>query len=139
MKISASSNAMIISFVWIFVAIINLALLIMASSIPSFFIVIALPILLSFILAIINSIKFYSINKDFLTVTDDRIIVNYGLKINKKMIIFSEVKSVEYNKNNMIFCMNDGKKRRIWLGFVNKGDEIALYSFLKEHSIHFIM
>jgi hypothetical protein len=111
----------------------------MVSSIPSFFIVIALPILLSFILSIINSIKFYSIYKDFLTITDDRIVVNYGLKTNKKMISFSEVKSVKYNKNNMIFCMNDGKKRRIWLGFVNKGDEIALYSFLKEHSIRFTM
>ncbi|MDF2547145.1 MAG: hypothetical protein K0R93_2043 [Anaerosolibacter sp.] len=139
MKINASANAIIISFVWILAAIINLALLIMVSSIPSFFIVIALPILLSFILSIINSIKFYSIYKDFLTITDDRIVVNYGLKTNKKMISFSEVKSVKYNKNNMIFCMNDGKKRRIWLGFVNKGDEIALYSFLKEHSIRFTM
>lgn len=104
----------------------------------SFLIIVAPLIILTFIGAIVNSITWYMLYKDFLTLTDNSIIQNCGIIFKKKILNLSDIKTVKYNKNNMIFRMNNGNKKRISLSFINKGDEILLYNFLITNSINIV-
>lgn len=138
MKIKMSSNILIVSFISIILAIMCIIQIMILSKNLSFLIIVAPLIILTFIGAIVNSITWYMLYKDFLTLTDNSIIQNCGIIFKKKILNLSDIKTVKYNKNNMIFRMNNGNKKRISLSFINKGDEILLYNFLITNSINIV-
>ncbi|MBU3146267.1 hypothetical protein [Clostridium sp. CF012] len=80
---------------------------------PSFLIIVAPIIILTFAGAIVNSINFYMLYKDFLTLKNDSIIENCGLIFKKKVLYLSDIKNAKYNKNSMVFYMMNGRKKRI--------------------------
>ena len=138
MKIKMSSNILIVSFISIILAIMCIIQIMMLSKSPSFLIIVAPLIILTFIGSIVNSITWYMLYKDFLTLTDNSIIQNCGIIFKKKILNLSDIKTVKYNKNNMIFLMNNGNKKHISLSFISKGDEIILYNFLTTNSINIV-
>lgn len=138
MKIKMSSNILIVSFISIILAIMCIIQIMILSKNLSFLIIVAPLIILTFIGAIVNSITWYMLYKDFLTLTDNSIIQNCGIIFKKKILNLSDIKTVKYNKNNMIFLMNNGNKKRISLSFISKGDEIILYNFLTTNSINIV-
>lgn len=138
MKIKMSSNSLIVSFISIILAIMCIIQIVMFSKNLSFLIIVAPLIILTFIGAIVNSITWYMLYKDFLTLTDSSIIQNCGIIFKKKTLNLSDIKTVKYNKNNMIFRMNNGNKNRISLSSISKGDEILLYNFLTTNSINIV-
>lgn len=135
MKIKMTSNALIIAFLSVIVIILNIVLILILRSNESFLATISPVIIVIFILSIFNIINLVNVYKDFLTLTDDSIVVNYGLLYKKRIFKLSDIKNVKYNKNNMVFHITNGKIKKISLTFVSKGDEIALYKFLISKSI----
>ena len=59
MKIKMSSNILIVAFIWIIVAIMCIIQIMILSKNPSFLIIVAPLIILTFVGAIVNSITFY--------------------------------------------------------------------------------
>ncbi|MCB2298474.1 hypothetical protein [Clostridium tagluense] len=138
MKIKMSSTILIVAFIWIIVAVMCIVQIMILSKNPSFLIIVAPIIILTFAGAIVNSINFYMLYKDFLTLKKDNIIENCGLVFKKKVLNLSDIKNVKYNKNSMIFYMMNGRKKRISLLFISKSDEIVLYNFLTTNSINIV-
>ncbi|MBZ9686785.1 hypothetical protein G9F72_010655 [Clostridium estertheticum] len=138
MKIKMSSNILIVAFIWIIVAVMCIVQIMILSKNPSFLIIVAPIIILTFAGAIVNSINFYMLYKDFLTLKKDSIIENCGLIFKKKALNLSDIKNVKYNKNSMIFYMMNGRKKRISLLFISKSDEIVFYNFLTTNSINIV-
>lgn len=139
MKIKMSSTVLVIAFLWIVIAILNIGVILILHANKSFLVVIAPLLVISILLAIFNSINLFKVYKDFITITDANIIINNGLIRKKKALNLSDIKNVKYNRNNMIFYMNDGRKKIISLTYISKGDEITLYKFLSSNSIKIIM
>jgi hypothetical protein len=139
MEIKLSSNVLILALLWIIVAILNIAMIVILRTHISFFAVIGPMIIIVIVLSVFNSINIFNVYKNFLTLTEDAIFVNFGLILKKKALNLSEINYVIYSKNNMNFYMNSGKKRRISLYFMSKGDEMTLYKFLIEHNINVTM
>jgi hypothetical protein len=133
MKIKATSYVLIMAFMWIGVVALNIGAIKILSSNRQFLIFMAPMFIVIFVSAIFNCVYLYSIYKDFITLTTDSIIVNYGFK--KKVLNLCSINSVQYNKNNMIFYTTDGAKKRISISFISKGDELALYKFLEANLI----
>ncbi|MBW9157297.1 hypothetical protein [Clostridium tagluense] len=138
MKIKMSSTILIVAFIWIIVAVMCIVQIMILSKNPSFLIIVAPIIILTFAGAIVNSINFYMLYKDFLTLKKDSIIENCGLVFKKKVLNLSDIKNVKYNKNSMIFYMMNGRKKRISLLFISKSDEIVFYNFLTTNSINIV-
>ncbi|MBU3129546.1 hypothetical protein [Clostridium tagluense] len=138
MKIKMSSTILIVALIWIIVAVMCIVQIMILSKNPSFLIIVAPIIILTFAGAIVNSINFYMLYKDFLTLKKDSIIENCGLVFKKKVLNLSDIKNVKYNKNSMIFYMMNGRKKRISLLFISKSDEIVFYNFLTTNSINIV-
>ena len=138
MKIKMSSNILIVAFIWIIVAVMCIVQIMILSKNPSFLIIVAPIIILTFAGAIVNSINFYMLYKDFLTLKKDSIIENCGLIFKKKVLNLSDIKNVKYYKNSMVFYMMNGRKKRISLLFISKSDEIVFYNFLTTNSINIV-
>lgn len=133
MKIKAHLFVLIMAVVSIGILGVNIGIIKILSNnkqflthLTPFFIIIIAGVIFNFVYLI-------RIYKDFITLTGNSIIINYGFK--KKVLSLSNIRSVHYNKNNMLFYMTDGTKSRISMSFINKGDEIALYKFLETNSI----
>lgn len=136
MKIKMSSSILIVSFICIIVAIMCIVqFMILFDSL-----LIVLPIIiLAFAGAIVNSINFYTLYKDFLTLRHDSILENRGLIFKKIVLNLSDIKNVKYNRNSMIFYMTNGNKRHISLLYISKSDELVLYNFLTINSISIVV
>jgi len=133
MKIKVTSYVIIMAFMWIGIVALNIGTIKILSNNKQFLAFLPPMFIVIFVSAIFNCVYLYSIYKDFITLTVDSIIVNYGFK--KKILNLCNISSVQYNKNNMIFNMTDETKKRISISFISKGDELALYKFLETNSI----
>lgn len=143
MKIKMSSNVLIIVFLWIIVAIINLGMIgmILIFGITEFFLAVLVSMSsITFVGAVFNSINYFMVYKDFLTLTKGSIIVNVGLVRKKKILNLADIRNIKYNKNRnrIIFYMTDGIKESISLLCITKGDKIMIYEFLTSNSINVI-
>jgi len=101
--------------------------------------VLAPMLIIIFLLAVFNIINLFMVYKDFLTLTENSIVINYGLISKKKVLNISEIKNVKYHKSIMAFNMINGTRKSISLTFISKGDEIAIYEYLMSKSISIIM
>ncbi len=136
MKIRVTLYIRIMVFMWIGIIALNIGTIKILSANKQFLAFLVPGFIVIFVSAIFNCVYLYSIYKDFITLTVDSIIVNYGFK--KKILNLCNISSVQYNKNNMIFYMTDETKKRISISFISKGDELALYKFLETNSIRII-
>lgn len=130
MKIRMTSNVLAIAFLWIAVVMFNIASIIILWANRSFIAVLAPMLAITIFLSIFNVINLLSVYKDFLALTDESIVINSGLIGKKKTLKLSDIKSVKYNKNRMVFYMTNGAKKSISLAFISKRDEIAIYNYL---------
>jgi hypothetical protein len=93
---------------------------------------------ITFVGAVFNSINYFMVYKDFLTLAEDSIIVNDGLVRKKKKLNLADIRNIKYNKNRIIFYMTDGIKESISLLWITNGDKIMIYEFLTSNSINVI-
>jgi hypothetical protein len=134
-----TSNVLVIAFLWIVVVMLNIASIIILWANRSFLAVIAPMLAITIFLSIFNAINLLKVYKDFLALTDESIVINSGLIGKKKTLKLSDIKSVKYGKNKMIFYMTNGAKKSISLAFISKRDEIAIYNYLLSKSVNIVL
>jgi hypothetical protein len=64
-----------------------------------------------FAVVVFNCVYLFRVYKDYISLTDNSIIINYGFK--KKVVSLSNIGSVNYSKNSIICNMIDGSQNRI--------------------------
>lgn len=129
MEIKRMKSLLVIVWLWILVALINLITI--SLMFPSIFMF--LPITVEFF-AILDAVIYYRLYKEPIIIQDNKISFYGGWLLGRKEYVLSEVTSVKYTKNVMVFYIA-GAKRALDLGFICKEDEIYIYQYLKDNNI----
>ncbi|MEG0775323.1 hypothetical protein [Clostridium sp.] len=139
MKIKMLPTAFIVALLWIVQVILNIFAIIILRENKSFLIVLSPMIIILIVLSVFNIVNFLNIYNDFVTISQNSIIVNYGLVYKKKELLLTDICKVKYSRSNITFYMSNGTKRNLSLTFISKGDEMEIYKFLTSNSINIVM